>query len=1011
MVNQGNDELIRIEFGNDLSNVPTATSLGDLGLITSSWGVTIVRDGSEYKGVVSNSSSLILLDFGSSLTATPTANLVSVTGSSRIFNVALHKTTTGWYGLGADDSTDEIYHFSFGSEINNSATSTSIALGGLTTVDYRYSELVIEGGVFYGFVQSRFGELIRLNFGSDLSSTSPTIEDLGDIDVDVSNDIVGFSMESDSSTWYGFATSFGGSLNRFTFPNDCGVNVPVSAEESPSGISYSSAGNYTIELKAFDSDGDMSVASSSIEILNSSAPEINFTIDNNRCVTFSNSFAPSATGLTSYSWDFNNDGTEDSNQENPTFDFSTLGTGTYTVRLDVSDGTCSNFVEQSITIYPEPPAPTFTPSTTTECVNTQINFSNTTDESQHTGVISYEWDFDNDGMVDSTDPNPSFTYTTAGVKTVSVTSLIPGCESAGSTMDITINAGPTANFTATSVCQTESTQFTNTSIDGASYFWDFGDGFTSTNENPSHLFLAAGDYNVSLTTTDINGCDNTEVLVVPVSDLPQVDFDFSIPCASPDGTQFTDLSTVTNADIVGWSWRVDGIEESTSQNPELIFTEAGIRTVTLVATGSNGCEATYSEDINILERPSPNFSAVIGCQGTSTSFSDITSAEGNQIVSWRWDVNGTVYTTQNVEHVFDDPGSYEVTLEVTGQNFCTETVTQMVEVLQLPTADFIIDGSCDNVIVNALDQSDEFNDPILSRRWMLDGQNVGNGGELFLPNLTSGSYDLSLELETGSGCIITSNQMLEINSSPTASFTFDKFFGVPGDMLTFTNTSSGSSSYQWLLDDSEISTSPTSQNFIFEEAGNFEISLISSNNLGCADTIKQDVTIAIPEVDLVIGGFELVEEGSTGKIFLEIENQSNLPIDVTEAQIELENQFTVTESIELLIGIGETRLVGLDIGIPLDLSQTAYFCVTLASQYEGYSDINPVNNEKCITIEPSIVIEDPFPNPVRDEFRLKLVTPSAGQVGIRVINSAGKLEMEESFDSISGLNNYFINMT
>jgi len=441
------------------------------------------------------------------------------------------------------------------------------------------------------------------------------------------------------------------------------------------------------------------------------------------------------TGLTTYSWDFG-DGAV-SNDETAVHQYTS--SGTYTVRLDISDGTCSNFSEQEVTIYPEPPVPTFEP-VTLACINESVSFTNTTDDSAFDSQLTYTWDFNGEGSSDA--QNPTFAFTSSGTKQITVTASIPGCETTSLPVEMEVLPGPTADFFAASVCQEDAIRFTNTSSDAVTYFWDFGDGFTSTSENPDHVYSQSGNFGVTLTATDVNGCTNTFQSEVAIASIPQVDFDFDVPCTSEDGISFTDLSTVENADLVAWSWRVNDLEVSTEQNPSLTFSEVGSQQITLAATSSNGCESTYSEEINVISAPVPDFSFTLGCQGESSFFEDLSVAQGSAITSWLWDVNGIIYDTKNISHVFEEPGSYEVMLEVSGQNFCSESITRTIEILQLPHPDFTIDGGCDNEFVTLTDNSDEFNDPIVSRRWRLDDQLIGNGSELLLENRMSGTYQV-----------------------------------------------------------------------------------------------------------------------------------------------------------------------------------------------------------------------------------------------------------------------------
>ena len=139
---------------------------------------------------------------------------------------------------------------------------------------------------------------------------------------------------------------------------------------------------------------------------------------------------------------------------------------------------------------------------------------------------SYSWTGPN---FTSTSPNPTrpnCTMNMAGTYTC-VTTI--GSHSTSASTEVEISPMPTANFTATTVCKGEDTQFTSTSTTNpsgqqiTSYQWDFGDGQSSTQENPSHQYSSAGNYNVSLTVKCGTGhrfCSDTKTQSVTVLAMP-----------------------------------------------------------------------------------------------------------------------------------------------------------------------------------------------------------------------------------------------------------------------------------------------------------------------------------------------------------------------------------------------------------------------------------------------------------------------------------------------------------
>ena len=148
-------------------------------------------------------------------------------------------------------------------------------------------------------------------------------------------------------------------LMQLDFGSACLGSITNSTEVAPT-VSYSAAGTYTISLRASDAEGRVNYSTQTVTVTSDVAPDISFTVDDSRCISNTNSFTPSNLTLATYSWDFKGDGVEDSDKVSPDFDYSSLGTGTYTVTLTVSDGSCTNTTSQELTIYPDPPVPSFT---------------------------------------------------------------------------------------------------------------------------------------------------------------------------------------------------------------------------------------------------------------------------------------------------------------------------------------------------------------------------------------------------------------------------------------------------------------------------------------------------------------------------------------------------------------------------------------------------------------------------------------------------------------------------
>ena len=218
-------------------------------------------------------------------------------------------------------------------------------------------------------------------------------------------------------------------------------------------------------------------------------------------------------------------------------------------------------------------------------------------------ITIWEWDFDNDGIIDSYIQNPIHTYSETGVYTVSLTVGDGVNEDTEIKEDyIIVIEELDANFEAdvTFGDAPLEVQFTDLSIGNIiEWSWDFdNDGTIDSNlQNPIHIYAESGIYTISLTVG--NGTnEDTEIKEDYITVLEPLDADFEADVTlgeAPLEVQFTDLST---GDVIGWMWDFDndGTIDSNEQNPIYIYEEVGVYTVSLTVTDGTDEDAEVKED-------------------------------------------------------------------------------------------------------------------------------------------------------------------------------------------------------------------------------------------------------------------------------------------------------------------------------------------------------------------------------------------------------------------------------
>jgi len=381
-------------------------------------------------------------------------------------------------------------------------------------------------------------------------------------------------------------------------------------------------------------------------------------------------------------WSFGDGGT--STDKSPVHTYATKGT--YTVTLTVSNGAGSDTVTRSgyITVSAAALTPVagFHANTTSGDVPLTVLFLDTSSNSP----TSWAWSFGDGGT--SADQNPVHTYASAGNYTVTLTATnAAGSDTISQSGKISVGAiaeKPVAEFIAT----TESgnapltVQFVDSSSHiPTSWIWSFGDGNTSTSQNPTHVYVAEGSYTVTLTASNTGGSD-TETksgFITVTFTKPVANFTANVTRGTaPLSVWFNDTSE--NSPTV-WSWKFGDGAKSSEQNPVHEFRDAGTYTVSLTSENTAGKDTVKKSDyIEVLPLSSPvaSFTAnpTSGKAPLTVRFND-TSA--NAPTSWLWAFgDGATSAEQNPVHTYMESGTYTVSLTATneaGNSFKSLTIT------------------------------------------------------------------------------------------------------------------------------------------------------------------------------------------------------------------------------------------------------------------------------------------------------------------------------------------------
>jgi choice-of-anchor B domain-containing protein len=359
------------------------------------------------------------------------------------------------------------------------------------------------------------------------------------------------------------------------------------------------------------------------------------------------------------------------------FDLSALIpiTSTMQVSFVASDNNPGHLAEAAVDgfkVEDTSPYPLFSASGNTGCLPYTVQFTDSSDS-----TFLWNWTFEGGTPATSTEQNPTVVYNTPGTfdVTLTVTTQTANVYTIERPNLITIGQAPTAAFTNSTGSNV--VVFTNSSVGGTTYAWDFGDGNTSTQANPTNTYTSIGTFPVSLTVTNACGSStfssNIEVTAVP----PTATFTVSGTNGCAPFTVNYTSAPVGNPDTYAWTFPGGTPATSTAANPTVVYSTAGTYSAQLTVSNSAGTNtATLNQAITVGAAPTALYSF-----GVNQYVANFTNNSAGAL-TYSWDFgDGNTSTVANPSHTYTANGAYEVTLEATNEcGFAVYTQTVNINV-------------------------------------------------------------------------------------------------------------------------------------------------------------------------------------------------------------------------------------------------------------------------------------------------------------------------------------------
>lgn len=491
-----------------------------------------------------------------------------------------------------------------------------------------------------------------------------------------------------------------------------------------------------------------------------------------------------------------------------------------------------------------------------KCVNEQVTFNNTS--TSFTTIVKTYWNFGDGSPIDSVNLNPTHTYTTAGVYTITQRVRgADGCEETN-TQTITIGSKPVANFSYNDSCLNNTISFTNTTTNPFgiinAWYWDLGNGGSpATTAIATAAYSTSGIKQIAFAVKSEYGCvSDTLYRPIFIHDRPTTNFSFTDSVCIGSPTYFTDLSAPASA-VNYWAWQYDDSTGlATLQSPVHIFTTPGNHTVTLVTsvTGNSGCPSVpVVKNVFVAAKPIAIVKNIgnVCINSIATLVDSSYTVDGLPIASWWWDLgNGNTSTLQSPQTLYSSSGTKTVKLVVRNSRGCiSDTLVRTINISPKPLADFTISSLlCNNSSVLFNDASTISSGSIVGWDWIMSNATIGTLQNLnySFTNLTN---TIGLSVTSDDGCKSdTVHKTFSLKEKPVIAMQFEDT--CKNARVVFTgieNTTVGITDWHWDLGDGSIAGGNPAWH-IYPRNGSYIIRLSAIGLNGCpTDTITSTLHI------------------------------------------------------------------------------------------------------------------------------------------------------------------------
>ncbi|MBK6983915.1 MAG: PKD domain-containing protein [Bacteroidetes bacterium] len=406
--------------------------------------------------------------------------------------------------------------------------------------------------------------------------------------------------------------------------------------------------------------------------------------------------------------------------------------------------------------------------------------------------------------------------------------------------------GSCSNFNITQnniLCQGSTIQLA-APVGFATYNWTLPNGTPATGQ-----LLTTGTpgfYTLNLTT--VTGCPGPTITYL-LTEFPKPNANFiSVqPSACTHTIGFINTSNITSGSITSNNWTYGDGNTSNTQNGLNNYINNGTYNAQLIVTSNMGCRDTAIVPVTISPLPTAAFVANNVCLYGQTSFTNSSTVTTGFITNTTWQFgDGTQSLLNQPTHQYANAGTYNVTLNITTNSNCSNSISQQVTVNPLPNVMFTANNVCEGNATNYVNTSSIVSGSISNYIWDYTSDGTPDNTNQTASNIFSnpGTYTTQLMAISNLNCSATRTLVVTVYPNPVAQFNASPV--CEGTQMTFTNQSTIASGQivnnQWAFGDN-TSSLLANPSHLYNGFGSFNVTLITSSNFGCVNSVSQLVTV------------------------------------------------------------------------------------------------------------------------------------------------------------------------